>query len=54
MNNTTGEEATALSIALRVSSDRRRICAGVRIREVRRAEGRGRVVRLAARNACSC
>jgi hypothetical protein len=53
MNSTTGELATARSIACRTSSERRRICVGVRKRCARRAreEGRMRVVRLAARDA---
>lgn len=51
MNSTTGDDATALSIACRVSLDRRRICVGVKKRGASFAEETGRVVRLAARNA---
>jgi hypothetical protein len=50
MNRTTGDEATARSIAERTSSDRSLAWKGVR----KRAEGRGRAVlaRVAARKAC--
>jgi hypothetical protein len=47
MNRTTGAEPTALSIAVRISSERRRICVEVRKRGVV-AEARGRVARVAA------
>lgn len=50
MNSTTGEEATALSIALRTSSERHRIWNGVRKRAVGAA--RAEVARVAARKAC--
>lgn len=52
MNNTTGDEAMARSIALRTSSDRHRIWKGVR----KRALGRGRkkLARVAARKAWFC
>lgn len=50
MNKTTGAEATALSIAARISSDRRRICVEVRKRGAV-AEARGRLARVAARKA---
>lgn len=52
MNKTTGADATALSIAWRISSESIRICMGVRKREAT-AEGRGRVARVVARKACS-
>jgi hypothetical protein len=50
MNKTTGEEATALSMAERTSSESSRAWKGVR----KRAVGVGRVVlaRVAARKAC--
>ena len=50
MNSTTGEEATALSIALRTSSERYRIWKGVRKRAV--GATRTEVARVAARKAC--
>ena len=54
MNRTTGEEATARSIALRTSSERHRIWKGVRnwVRwEARRV---GALARVAARTALCC
>lgn len=50
MKRTTGADATARSMAVRISSERRRICIGVRKRGVV-AVGRGRVALVAARKA---
>lgn len=54
MNSTTGEEATARSMALRTSSERHRVWKGVR----KRVLGMGRAalarVAVAARKACIC
>ena len=52
MKRTTGADATALSMAWRISSESMRICIGARKRGAV-AEGRGRVARVAARKACS-
>lgn len=49
MNSTTGAEPTALSIAFRISSERRRICCAVRKQGFVAAEGR--IARVAARKA---
>lgn len=52
MNSTTGEEATARSIAVRTSSERHRIWKGVRKRVLGAA--RAEVARVAARKAWCC
>jgi len=53
MNKTTGADATALSIAVRTSSDKNRAWKGVtnRVGAKTRTAGRARVV---ARKACEC
>lgn len=51
MNRTTGAEATALSIAERISLESSRICVDVRKRGAE--AGMGRAARVAARKACA-
>lgn len=54
MNSTTGDEATARSIACLVSLESSRICCAVRKRGASWAEETGRVERLAARRPFDC